>query len=70
MLGWGGEACLAVKTNKLIGTLSLQIGRAGHSLFFPGSLSPQFLSMDRHRSIAHYADFQVRSSLNRFEIAL
>jgi len=28
-------------------------------------LSAHFLSMDRYRSIAHFADFQVRSSLNR-----
>ena len=33
--------------------------------FFPGSLFAQFLPMDRYRSIAHFADFQVRSSLNR-----
>jgi len=39
--------------------------RAGCSLFFPGLLSNQFLSMDIYRSIAHFADFQVRSSLNR-----
>ena len=34
-----------------------------HSLF-PGSLSAHFLSMDRYRSSAHFADYQVRSSLN------
>ena len=28
-------------------------------------LSAHFLSMDRYHSIAHFADFQVRSSLNR-----
>ena len=39
--------------------------RPGHSLFFPDSLSAHFNSMDRYRSIAHFADFQVRSSLNR-----
>ena len=33
--------------------------------FFPGSLSAQFLPMDRYRSTAHFEDFQVRSSLNR-----
>ena len=27
-------------------------------------LSAHFISMDRYRSIAHFADFQVRSSLN------
>ena len=32
--------------------------------FFPGSLSAQFLPMDCYRSIAHFADFQVRSQLN------
>jgi len=41
------------------------MARAGHLLFFPGSISAQFLSMDRYRSIAHFADFQVCSSLNR-----
>ena len=39
--------------------------RPGHSLFFPDLLSAHFNSMDRYRSIAHFADFQVRSSLNR-----
>ena len=39
--------------------------RAGHSLFFPGLLSAQFLPMDRYRSTAHFVDFQVCSSLNR-----
>jgi len=29
------------------------------------SLSAHFLSVDRYRSIAHFDDFQVRSSLNR-----
>ena len=38
--------------------------RAGHSLFFPGSLCAHFLTKDRYRSSAHFADFQVRSSLN------
>ena len=33
--------------------------------FFPDSLSAHFNSMDRYHSIAHFADFQVRSSLNR-----
>ena len=37
----------------------------GTRSFFPGSLSAHFLSMDRFRSIAHFADFQVCSSLNR-----
>ena len=36
----------------------------GTRSFFQGSLSAQFLSMDRYRSIAHFADFQVRSLLN------
>ena len=38
-----------------------------HALFFQvrSPLSTHFLSMDRYRSIAHFADFQVRSSLNR-----
>ena len=35
-----------------------------HSLF-PGSLSAHFISMDRYRSSAHLANFQVCSSLNR-----
>ena len=34
-----------------------------HSLF-PGLLSTHFISMDRYRSSAHLANFQVRSSLN------
>ena len=33
--------------------------------FFPGSLSAQFLSMDRYRSIAHFAEFQVCSSFSK-----
>ena len=33
------------------------------ALFF--QVSSQFLSMDCYHSIAHFADFQVRSSLNR-----
>jgi len=37
----------------------------GTRSFFPGSLFAHFLSMDRYRSIAHFADFQVSSSLNR-----
>ena len=37
----------------------------GTRSFFQGLLSAHFLSMDRYRSIAHFADFQVRSSLNR-----
>ena len=37
------------------------------ALFFqvPSLLFANFLSMDRYRSIAHFADFQVQSSLNR-----
>ena len=35
------------------------------ALFFPGLLSAQFLTMDRYRSITHFADFQVCSSLHR-----
>ena len=34
----------------------------GTRSFFPGSLSPNFLSMDCYPSIAHFADFQVHSS--------
>ena len=37
----------------------------GPRSFFPDSLSAHFLSMDRYCSIAHFADFQVCSSLNR-----
>ena len=37
----------------------------GTRSFFPDSLSAHFNSMDRYRSIANFADFQVRSSLNR-----
>jgi len=36
----------------------------GTRSFFPDSLSAHFNSMDRYRSIAHFADFQVCSSLN------
>ena len=32
---------------------------------FPGLLSAHFLSKDRYCSVAHFADFQVYSSLNR-----
>ena len=39
--------------------------RPRHSLFFPGSLFAYFLSMDRYRSIAHFADVQVHSSLSK-----
>jgi len=46
-------------------TLSLVYAELGTRSFFPGSLSAHFLSMDRYRSIAHFADFQVCSSLNR-----
>jgi len=37
------------------------------ALFFKvrSSLSAQFLPMDHYRSTAHFADFQIRSSLNR-----
>jgi len=37
----------------------------GTRSFFPGLLSPKFLPMDHYRSIAHFADFQVCSSLYR-----
>ena len=39
----------------------------GTHSFFPGSLSAlrSFLTKDRYRSSAHFADFQVRSSLYR-----
>ncbi len=43
----------------------LQYADLGTHSFFPGSLSAHFLSMDRYRSIAHFAFFHVRSSLNR-----
>jgi len=36
----------------------------GTRSLFPGLLSAHFYSMDRYRSIAHFSDFQVRSSLN------
>ena len=42
-----------------------KLAELGTRSFFPGSLSAQFLSMDRYHFIAHFADFQVRSSLNR-----
>jgi len=37
----------------------------GTRSLFPGSLSAHFISMDRYRSSAHLANFQVRSSLYR-----
>ena len=37
----------------------------GTCSLFPGLLSAHFLSMDRYRSSAHFADFQDRSSLIR-----
>ena len=37
----------------------------GTRSLFPGSLSAHFISMDRYRSSAHFANFQVRSLLNR-----
>ena len=37
----------------------------GTRSLFPGSLSGNFLSMDRYRSSAHFADFMVCSLLNR-----
>ena len=37
----------------------------GTRSLFPGSLSAHFFPMDRYSSIAHFEDFQVRSSLNR-----
>ena len=36
----------------------------GTCSFFPGSLSAHFLTKECYRSSAHFADFQVRSSLN------
>jgi len=45
--------------------LFLECAELGTRSFFPGSLSAHFLTMDRYRSTAHFADFQVRSSLNR-----
>ena len=41
------------------------LSELGTCSFFPGSLSAHFLSMDCYPSIAHFADFQVRSLLNR-----
>ena len=41
--------------------LSLDLGTRS---LFPGLLSAHFLSMDCYRSSAHFADFQVRSSLD------
>ena len=43
----------------------VQIAELGTRSFFPGLLSAQFLPMDCYRSIAHFADFQVCSMLNR-----
>jgi len=41
------------------------IFRPGHLLFFPDSLSAHLNSMDHYHSITHFADYKVRSSLNR-----
>jgi len=52
-------------TRKVITDNYIYRAELGTRSFFPGSLSAQFLSMDHYCSIAHFADFQVRSSLNR-----
>jgi len=43
----------------------IYISDLGTRSFFQDLLSAYFNSMDRYRSIAHFAYFQVRSSLNR-----
>jgi len=46
--------------------IGLQADLGTYSFFQVSSpLSANFLSMDRYHSNAHFADFQVRSSLNR-----
>jgi hypothetical protein len=45
--------------------LAAFISELGTHSFFPGSLCAHFLTKDRYHSSAHFADFQVRSSLNR-----
>ena len=44
-------------------TVTAVLPELGTRSLFPGSLSALFLSMDRYRSSAHLANFQVRSSL-------
>ena len=44
---------------------SISEGQLFSELGARSPLSVQFLSMDRYRSIAQFADFQVSSSLNR-----
>jgi len=41
------------------------LSELGTRSLFPGLLSAHFISMDRYRSSAHLANFQVRSLLNR-----
>ena len=53
------------KTIEISSIEHFKIPELGTGSFFRGSQSAQFLPMDRYVSIAHYADFQVRSSLNR-----
>ena len=43
----------------------LLLSELGTRSLFQGSLSAHFISMDCYRSSAHFANFQVRSSLNR-----
>ena len=43
----------------------LNLSELGTRSLFPGSLSAHFISIDRYRSSAHFANFQVPSSLNR-----
>ena len=55
---WGCGASIVVHQ-------AVKPAELGTRSFFPGSLSAQFLSMDHYRSIPHFADFQVRSSLKK-----
>ena len=60
---YNSEICQKILDKKYICTV--HISELGTHSFFPGSLSAHFLPMDCYRSTAHFADFQVRSSLNR-----
>ena len=64
-LSTGKTLMITPFANKPCSHIISTIADLGTRSFFPDSLSAHLNSMDRYRSIAHFADFQVRSSLNR-----
>jgi len=50
---------------QMVGRYCIYVPELGTRSLFPVLLSAHFISMDRYRSSAHLANFQVRSSLNR-----